>query len=170
MPVRFVFCILLVFKICFVILHLVHIFEEQFSPRDAQNNNIHVQYTQYVCCQSPRSFPETHCMNSHNVTLMNATVTLTISRTALTSLLCSASSLGCQSVTARICEGNCRPGGKYSLPPGLWLTSPVSWLPSTGISSGTLRSVIEYRLPLPFLLPCDRRMDGHRAIASTALA
>ena len=37
-----------------------------------------------------------------------------------------------------------------SLPPGLWLTSPAGWLPRTGISSGTLRSVIEYGLP--FLL------------------
>jgi len=34
-----------------------------------------------------------------------------------------------------------------SLPPGLWLTSPVGWLPSTGINFGTLRSVIEYGLP-----------------------
>ena len=34
-----------------------------------------------------------------------------------------------------------------SLPPGLWLTSPAGWLPRTGISSGTLRSVIEYELP-----------------------
>ena len=42
------------------------------------------------------------------------------------------------------CEGNCR------LPPCLWLTSPTGWLPRTGISSGTLRSVIEYGLPLPF--------------------
>ena len=30
--------------------------------------------------------------------------------------------------------------------PGLWLTSPAGWLPRTGISSGTLRSVIEYGL------------------------
>ena len=37
-----------------------------------------------------------------------------------------------------------------SLPPGSWLTSPAGWLPRTGISSGTLRSVIEYGLPLPF--------------------
>ena len=36
-----------------------------------------------------------------------------------------------------------------SLPPGLWLTSPAGWLPRTAISSGTLRSVIEYGLPLP---------------------
>jgi len=36
-----------------------------------------------------------------------------------------------------------------SLPPGLWLTSPAGWLPRTGISSGTLRSVIEYGLALP---------------------
>jgi len=37
-----------------------------------------------------------------------------------------------------------------SLPPGLWLASPSGWLSRTGISSGTLRSVIEYGLPLPF--------------------
>ena len=37
-----------------------------------------------------------------------------------------------------------------SLQPGLWLTSPAGWLQRTGISSGTLRSVIEYGLPLPF--------------------
>ena len=36
-----------------------------------------------------------------------------------------------------------------SLPPGLWLTPPACLLLRTGISSGTLRSVIEYRLPLP---------------------
>jgi len=36
-----------------------------------------------------------------------------------------------------------------SLLPGLWLTSPAGWLPGTGISSGTLRSVvIEYGLPV----------------------
>ena len=34
-----------------------------------------------------------------------------------------------------------------SLPPGLWLTSPAGWLPRTGISSGTLRSAVEYGLP-----------------------
>jgi len=37
-----------------------------------------------------------------------------------------------------------------SLPPGLWLTSPAGWLPRTGISSGTLRLVIEYGLPPTF--------------------
>jgi len=39
---------------------------------------------------------------------------------------------------------------QISLPPGLWLTSPAGWLLRTGISSGTLRSVIEYGLPLAF--------------------
>ena len=48
-------------------------------------------------------------------------------------------------VTAGLAESN------GSLPPGLWLTSPAGWLQSTGISSGTLRSVIEYGLPLPLL-------------------
>ena len=43
-------------------------------------------------------------------------------------------------VTAGLVESN------GSLPPGLWLTSPAGWLPKTGISSGTLRSAIEYLL------------------------
>jgi len=42
-------------------------------------------------------------------------------------------------------------GVTAGLPPGLWLASSAGWLPRTGISSGTLRSVIEYGLPLPFL-------------------
>ena len=48
-------------------------------------------------------------------------------------------------VTACLAESN------GSLPPGLWLTSPACWLPRTGISSGSLRSIIEYglRSPLP---------------------
>jgi len=49
-------------------------------------------------------------------------------------------------VTAGLAESN------GSLPPDLWLTSPAGWLPRTGISSGTRRSVIEYRLPLHLLL------------------
>ena len=49
-------------------------------------------------------------------------------------------------VTAGLAESN------GSLPAGLWLASPAGWLPRTGISSGTLRSVIEYGLPLPFLV------------------
>ena len=44
-------------------------------------------------------------------------------------------------VTAGLAESN------GSLPPGLWLTSPAGWLLRTGISSGTIRSVIEYGLP-----------------------
>jgi len=43
-----------------------------------------------------------------------------------------------------------------NLPPGLWLTSPAGWLPKTGISSGTLRSAIEYGLPLPFFTGSQR--------------
>ena len=50
---------------------------------------------------------------------------------------------GAVGVTAGLAEGN------GSLPPGLWLTSPADWLPRTGISSRTLRSVIKYGLPLP---------------------
>ena len=49
-------------------------------------------------------------------------------------------------VTACLTESN------GSLPPGLWLTSHAGWLPRTGISSGTLRSVIEYGPLLPFLV------------------
>ena len=53
----------------------------------------------------------------------------------------------------------------------LWLTSPAGWLPRIGISSGTLRSVIEYGLPLPFYLvmnkvghtTCRRSTIGGRA-------
>ena len=47
---------------------------------------------------------------------------------------------------ARVTAGLVKSNG--SLPPGLWLTSRAGWLPRTGISSGTLRSVIEYGLPL----------------------
>ena len=61
-------------------------------------------------------------------------------------------------VTAGLAESN------GNLPPGLWFTSPAGWLPRTGISSGTLRSVIEYGLPLPFycsvLFFSRRRCDG----------
>jgi len=46
------------------------------------------------------------------------------------------------------------------LPPGLWLTSPAGWLPRTGISSGTLRSVIEYGLPFyPLVTAIKHRLD-----------
>ena len=50
---------------------------------------------------------------------------------------------------ARVIAGLAESNG--SLPPGLWLTSPAGWLPRTGISSGTLRSVIEYGLPSLFI-------------------
>ena len=39
---------------------------------------------------------------------------------------------------------------------GLWLTSPAGWLPRAAISSGTLRSAIDYGLCLPFF----RFLDG----------
>ena len=55
-------------------------------------------------------------------------------------------------VTAGLAESN------GSLPLGLWLTSPAGWLPASWISSGTLRSVIEHGLYLPFTfftLLCD---------------
>ena len=46
-------------------------------------------------------------------------------------------------VTAGLAESN------GSSPSGLWLTSPAGRLQKTGISSGTLRWVIKYGLPLP---------------------
>jgi len=46
-----------------------------------------------------------------------------------------------------------------SLPSGLWFTSLAGWLPRTGISFGTLCSVIEYGLPVRFLLSEARRAD-----------
>ena len=55
-------------------------------------------------------------------------------------------------VTAGLAESN------GSLPSGLWLTSPAGWLPRTRISSGTVRSVIVYGLPLPFLVTCMTKL------------
>ena len=49
-----------------------------------------------------------------------------------------------EGVSACLAESN------GNLPPGVWLASPAGWLPWTGISSGTLCSVTEYGLPLPF--------------------
>jgi len=57
-------------------------------------------------------------------------------------------------ITAGLAESN------GSLPPGLWLTPSAGWLPRTGISSGTLRRVIEYRLPLPFLLSSSANVNN----------
>ena len=53
-----------------------------------------------------------------------------------------------------------------SLPPGWWLTSPAGWLPRTGISCGTRRSVIEYGLPLPVTLSY---MAAHMINPSTSI-
>jgi len=52
--------------------------------------------------------------------------------------------LGGREVTAGLAESN------GSLPPSLWLRSPAGRLPSTWISSGTLRSflVLDYRMRL----------------------
>ena len=58
-------------------------------------------------------------------------------------------------VTAGLAKSN------GSLPPGLWLTSPAGWLPGTGISSGTLLSVIEYGLPLPLPSICTVSPENH---------
>ena len=51
---------------------------------------------------------------------------------------------------ARITAGLAKSNG--SILPDLWLTSSAGWLPRTGISSRTLCSAIEYRLPLPFFI------------------
>jgi len=64
-------------------------------------------------------------------------------------------------VTAGLAESN------GSLPPGLWLTSPAGWLPRTGISSGTLRSAIEYELPLPTFA---QLLHGRSAISAAFVA
>ena len=76
-------------------------------------------------------------------------------------------------VTAGLAESNGR------LPPGLWLKSPAGWLPRTRISSRTLRSVIKYGLPLPFLLvdgicrntmSCVTQWEAHRGWTSTCMS
>jgi len=48
--------------------------------------------------------------------------------------------------------------------------SPARWLPRTGISSGTLRSVIEYGRPLPFLALFCRRTRRSADAASVGYA
>ena len=71
---------------------------------------------------SLRQTVHTHCASVHQVAKLVASL------------------LRVAEVTAGLAESN------GSLPSGLWLTSPAGWLPRTGISSGTLRSVIEYGL------------------------
>ena len=73
---------------------------------------------------------------------------------------------------ARVTVGLAESNG--SLPLGLWLTSPAGWLPRTGISSGTLCSVIEYGLALAFLhvhmdliQPLTARSNKHCCCCST---
>ena len=75
---------------------------------------------------SLRQTVHTHCASVHQATKLVAALLRVVG------------------VTAGLAESN------GSLPPGLWLTSPAGWLSRTGISSGTLRSVIEDGLPLPF--------------------
>jgi len=81
---------------------------------------------------SPRQTVHTHCASVHQAAKLVAAL------------------LRVAGVTAGLAESN------GSLPPGLWPTSPAGWLPRTGISSGTLRSVIEYGLPFYTLLQCER--------------
>ena len=67
-------------------------------------------------------------------------------------------------VTAGLAESN------GSLQPGLWLTSPAGWLPRTGISSGTLRSAIEYRLPFTFLsFACAQKLAANQLADRTLI-
>ena len=67
---------------------------------------------------------------------------------------------------ARVTAGLAKSSG--SLPPGLYLAPPAGRLSRTGISSGTLRSVIEYGLPfyifMVFLLMLVR---VHSSLIST---
>jgi len=69
---------------------------------------------------SLRQTAHTHCASVHQAVKLVPTV------------------LRVAGVTAGLAESN------GSLLPGLWLTLPARWLHRTGISSGTLRSVIEY--------------------------
>jgi len=59
-------------------------------------------------------------------------------------------------VTAGLVESN------GSLSPGLWLTSPAGWLLKTWISSGTIRSVIEYGLCLPFYPTSEKQPSQYK--------
>ena len=74
---------------------------------------------------SLRQIVHTHCASVHQAAKLVAAL------------------LRVSGVTAGLEESN------GSLLLGLWLTSPAGWLPRAGISSGTLRSVIEYGLALP---------------------
>ena len=69
---------------------------------------------------------------------------------------------------ARVTVGLAESNG--SLPSRLWFTSPAGWLPRTGISSGTLCSVIEYGLPLSFYLLSMMTTSVNRTFRCSALA
>ena len=58
------------------------------------------------------------------------------------------------------------PGGKYWQPTAWFMTEVTCRLPRTGISSGTLRSVIEYWLPFPGRL---RAQQKHQQLVSRCL-
>ena len=68
---------------------------------------------------------------------------------------------------ARVSAGLAESNG--SLPSGLWLTSPAGWLPRTGISSGTLRSVIEYGVLFLFISTHQMNMLRVKTIIHTAM-
>ena len=67
---------------------------------------------------------------------------------------------------ARVTAGLVESNGSLLL--GLWLTSPAGWLPRTRISSGTLRSLIKYGLPLPFtfntITHINTYKNGHKVL------
>jgi len=82
---------------------------------------------------SLRQTVHTHCVSVHQAAKLVAAL-LRVAR-----------------VTVGLAESN-------GLLPGLWLTSPAGWLPRTGISSGTLRSLIEYGLPY---LSLEKKSKDH---------
>ena len=62
-------------------------------------------------------------------------------------------------MAARVTVGLAESNGSLPPAPGLWLTSPAGWLPRTGISSGTIRSVIEYGLAFYTWVSRDNSTD-----------
>ena len=95
-----------------------------------------------LCRVSLRQTVHTHRASVHQAAKLVAAL--------LRAVACSSCSYPCNVASARVTAGLAESNG--SLLPGLWLTSPAGWLPRTRIGSRTLRSVIEYGLPLSFLL------------------
>jgi len=101
----------------------VHFFSQFTRPKGGSVAEWLACWTQALSGNSLRQTVYTHCASVHQAAKLVATL------------------LRVAEVTAGLAESN------GSLPPGLWLTSPAGWLPRTRISSGTVRSVIEYGLP-----------------------